>query len=246
MFWNGTRFLQSDDATYVDVSAAARLLARLDPELLLSLPQSSAFLKLDDDEQFLIARDLFYSRRSLPVVREILQNLLKRTDLSDGLEANVKSEFVLSLISDGRYQEAIDNLTTGGQRDPKELELDEAFNLAMARWGLDSKATPDCFAKVLETPLDPDAAYENANFRQCFAIASWAANQTERAKLYIDEAWQRMVSHPRTEFSCWSYLHVTPDEFLEDIKEMRRLIQGEPIVPRFLRQGSSELTEVTP
>lgn len=239
-----TRFLNSNEASYVDVNAAARLLARLDLSLLMSLPQSSVFLKLDDDEKLLIATELFYSRRSLPVVRQILQSLLQRADVPDGFRANVEAQLVLAFIGSGLYQEAINNLTQGGQRDVKELELHEAFNFAMARWGLESKPTTECFARVLETPQQPEDRYDSANFKQCFAITLWAVNQTEKAKRYLDEAWQQMVSRPRTEFSCWSYLQVTPDAFLEDIKEMRQLIQGEPIVPRFLRQESAKTAEV--
>ena len=238
------RFVKSTEANYVDVSAAARLLVRLDLPLLMSLPQSPVFLKLNNDEKFLIARDLFNSRRSLPAVMQILQSLLKRGDLPGGFEAKVRTELVLALISSGRYQEAIDNLTLGGQHDVGHLELHEAFNLAMARWGLESKPNPESFARVLETPSDSETTIDNANFKQCFAIASWAANQTETAKRYIDEAWQTMVSHPRREFSCWSYLHVTPDGFLKDVKEMRQLIQGDPIVPRLFRQDSAETAEV--
>jgi hypothetical protein len=239
-----SRFFKSSEASYVDVSAAARLLVRLDLGLLASLPQSPVFLRLDEDEKFLIARDLFSSRKSLPVVRAILQNLLERRDLPEGLEESVKSEFVLSLIGEGRYQEAIDWLTDGGLRELKEMDVDEMFNLSMAHWGLDSKPSPAYFTRVLEAPLDPETAYESGNFKQCFAIASWAINQVGKAKIYLDEAWQRMVSRPRTEFSCWSYLHVTPDEFLADIEEMRRLIGGEPILPPFLRNGKAKVAEV--
>jgi MinD-like ATPase involved in chromosome partitioning or flagellar assembly len=239
-----TRFLKANDANYVDVSAAARLLVRLDLSLLTSLPQSPVFLKLGHDEKFLIARELFYSRRSLPVVRQILQNLLQRPDLPVDFEDQVKAELILALVGGGRYQGAIDILTQGGERDFMQLELSDAFNLAMARWGLESKPTPELFAKVLETTPHSEGAHSSANFKQCCAIASWAVNQTESAKRYIDEAWQTMVSHPRTEFSCWSYLHVTPDRFLQDVNEMRQLIRGEPIVPRFLQQDSSETAEV--
>jgi len=239
-----TRFLKSNDASYVDVSAAARLLVRLDLPSLMSLPQSPVFLRLDDDEKLLIARELFYSRRSLPVIWQILQSLLQRADLPERFEGSVKTLLVLSFIGGSRYQEAVDELTQKGKREVGQLELHETFNLAMARWGLESKPTPEYFARVLEMPRGSETAYDTANFKQCFAVAAWVVGQTESAKRYIDDAWQTMVSHPRTEFSCWSYLHVTPDGFLEDIKEMRQLFQGEQILPRFLRQDSAEAAEV--
>jgi MinD-like ATPase involved in chromosome partitioning or flagellar assembly len=238
------RFLKIGDATYVDVSAAARLLVRLDLKSLATLPTSAAFRSLDADEQFHVSGEIFYSRQSIPVVETILRGLLQRTDLTEALKSTVETELVLALIAGKHYAEAIDALTQGGRRDPKQFEIHEAFNFAVAHWGLDFKPRPELFARVLEIAEDSETHFKGANFKECLAITSWVLNKPDDAKAHVEEAWQEMVSRPRSEFSCWSYLRVTSKDFLEDLSEMRKLIQGEPLEPRFLRQAEAAVSGV--
>ena len=71
------RLLKSPDATYVEVSAAARLILKLSPESVESIVDTSAFQRLDTTGQRFVANEFFQSRSALPVAVKILSPLTK-------------------------------------------------------------------------------------------------------------------------------------------------------------------------
>jgi hypothetical protein len=91
---------------------------------------------------------------------------------------------------------------------------------------------------------------ENPNYRQCLAIASWAVGRNEEALHRIMEAEEQIRQLGSPSFSCWRYLMVSSQTFLEDCATIRRPIAGAQIRPPFflaptapnLEHGSLEET----
>jgi hypothetical protein len=223
------RLLKSPDATYVEVSAAARLILKLSPESVESIVDTSAFQRLDATGQRFVANEFFQSRSALPVAVKILSPLTKTELESPELRVLVRNDLALALIGEGHYQEAIDLIQEKGPT------INGAFNIAMADWGLKLRPSPELFRRVVE--LDKDLADPNPNRHECLAIALWATDQTEFALSRLGESWQQIISRPRPEFSAWSYLRVSQPEFMNDLKEIQKLIEGEVLLPRFIRES---------
>ncbi len=229
------RFFKATDVTYVEVSAATRLLSQMEPASLNKLPESSAFRSLDTEGQHYVSQQLLYSRSSLAVAEVILRGLLQRADLPPDRRRSVEVELSLTLIGQQHYGAAIYELTQHSQRKFEALGLQEAFNYAMAHWGMNNVPDQQLFKRILELVTDKNV--DSPNFHQCLAITYWALDNTESALTEIGEALQQIVARPRPEFSCWSYLRLAPKDFRRDVNEMeQQIINGEPLIPRFLKE----------
>lgn len=235
------QLLNTSDATYLEVSAAARLLMQRDSKSLGRITQTPAFMRLDDVGQYYVATELLDSREGLDVAAVILGRLVNRPEIRPELRRRVSTELVVSLIGQGEYTAAISIMSRDGSRSLKDFDTDEAFNYAMARWALASSPSPDLFRRVVE--LDQQKRADTANGHQCLSIALWALDESDKALARIGEAWQQIATRPRPAFSCWSYLRLSPDRFLEDLKEIRQLIEGESISPRFIRENRAPQKE---
>lgn len=229
------RLLKSPDATYVEVSAAARLILKLSPQSVESIVDTSAFQRLDVTGQRFVANEFFQSRSALRVAVKILSPLTKTELESPELRVLVRDDLTLALIGEGHYQEAIDLISYEDNGQEKGPTIYGAFNFAMADWGLKLRPSPELFRRVVE--LDKNLADPNPNRHECLAIALWATDQTESALSRLGESWQQIISRPRPEFSAWSYLRLSQPEFMDDLKEIQRLIEGEALVPRFIRES---------
>jgi MinD-like ATPase involved in chromosome partitioning or flagellar assembly len=229
--------LNATDATYLEISAAARLLLQRNPESLSNISNTPAFGRLEPEAQYLIANQLLSSKEGLEVAIEILRTLVDRHEVASA----VSTDLACALIGSGRFEAAIDLITNDGRRHEQELETAEAFNYAMAKWGLNSVPSSNLFERVVD--LDKIDRVESANGHQCLAIALWATGNTDNALERIGEAWQQIATTPRPTFSCWSYLQLSPDRFLEDLEEIRQLLEGREIAPRFISQKAARGVE---
>jgi tetratricopeptide (TPR) repeat protein len=238
-----TKLLEHPDATYLEVGAAARLLEQLEPESINQLVQAPAFIKLDSDGKYYVAEELMDTHDALPVVTAILREVVKQPEIEPQLKERAQSNLELALIGLGQFDAAIDLINPSRGDLSAELKIDEVFNYAMAQWGLTLNPTPDLFRKVVE--LDQRDRRDDANHHQCLAIALWAVRESDKALERLGEASQKIMTSPGPEFSAWSYLRVTAKSFLRDLKEIQHLIEGESVVPRFIRinrstQGAAE------
>lgn len=228
------RLLKSADATYVEVSAAARLILKLSPQSVESIVDTPAFGRLDATGQRFVASEFFQSRSALPVAVKILLPLTKSEIENPELGITVRNDLALAFIGEGRYQEAVELIDRDRNGREKEPTINEAFNYAMADWGLRLKPSPDLFRRVVE--LEKGSTEPSPNRHECLAIALWATDQTDSALLRLGESWQQIISRPRPEFSAWSYLRLSQPEFMNDLKEIQKLIEGEALLPRFMTE----------
>ena len=229
------KLLKASDATFLEVSVAARLLLQRDPASLGELIQTPAFTRLDADGQYYVASELFTSRQGLGIAAGILGGLIGRPTTIPALKSRVPLDLVLALIGQGKYGTAISRITAEGKRSLNDFDISDSFNYAMAQWGLTSSPPLEAFRRVVE--LDDGSG--SANRHQCLAIALWALGESDKALARIGEAWQQIVTRAIAEFSGWSYLRLSHDRFLEDLEEIQRLIAGEPMDPRFIRENKN-------
>jgi cellulose biosynthesis protein BcsQ len=226
--------LNSPDATYVEVSAAARLLLQLAPAELPKLVDSVSFHKLDSDGKYYVATELFSSRSALQFASLILKSLLGTPGTAESLQAQIRRDLAVALIGQGNFAEASRIVTRNGALQPSELDSEAAFNFAMADWGVKGSPNADLFSRVVM--LDETTEPRGPAALQRSGLSLWASSKSERATERIKEAQQQLMTRPQPEFSIWSYLRLGPDPFFRDLSEMLALTRGESLVPIIFRK----------
>ncbi len=111
------------------------------------------------------------------------------------------------------------------------IGVSTAFNAAMADWATTGVSSGDSFRKVLERiDADTDKAWMlgNANALQSVSVARWFAGRDDDAGRSLEEAEE---AAGRYEISCWSYTRVPRRAFLGHCAEIRRLFDGEDVMP---------------
>jgi hypothetical protein len=221
------------EVTDSQVSVAVRLLADLDVPILSCLPSSRALGTLDVDAQLAVSNELFFSRESLSVAVELLRSLSVRHDLKAGQRERLMGTLSLGLIGLGRFEEAMAAISQG-KPDPKLLEIQDAFNYAMAEWGQTKVLPIDLMARVVE--LDKmERSSSGANYDECLSIALYAVGNCEAASQRLSEARQQIMTLPRSEFSAWRYLKADPAQFMRDLDGIEKMIDGAQVLPEFMQ-----------
>ena len=115
------------------------------------------------------------------------------------------------------------------------ISVETAFNAAMADWATRGVPSEDRFREVLER-IDTDVSKawmrRDANALQAVAVASWFGGRADDAGKSLAKAEEAVGRH---EISCWSYMRVPSKTFLEHCTEIRRLFDGEDVIPVFMR-----------
>jgi tetratricopeptide (TPR) repeat protein len=236
------QLLKTTDATYLEISAAARLLLQRNPDALGEIVQSSAFERLDHEGQFFVAGELQGMRQGMGVAAIIYQGLIRNVELTPELRRAVRINLTCALLNQGQYAAASD-LIISNEGELYSLEIEDCFNYAMAQWGLKSYPSPELFHRVTE--LDKEDPQTDPNGHQCLSIALWAIGDTDKALMRLGEAWQQIARRPTAEFSCWSYLRLTHDQFLDDLREIRQVFEGHSLEPRFIRDNKTATDQFT-
>ena len=219
------------------IERAVILLRKADPEWLANLPNQLAVSSLDDTETIAVAAELRQSPLELRVSTELLEPL-RRKNLGDEEEmTSVVHELMMSYIGLSRFDDAI--RTYGITRpEPKELSIELCFNYAMALWGRDGAPPEDFCQHVVDLNAakpDADVRHSDANYQQCLAVVFWVLGQNDNAQSRISRAERIIDDRPEQTFSCWRYLNVGPEEFLQDCEQIRQLIDGTVKKPAFMR-----------
>ena len=239
------RFTNLSDA---EVERAVRILGSVDDTALGSVPETSAVRSLEPRGALRIAVTLTTSRIALEAAVRILTALVDDGRTTASQRRNVRHELSTALIGLGRFVEAKQVIRVTRPAAADFSGIQDAFNYAMAEWGETSKPPQDLFRRVVELHGEKDSSVETANYSQCLAIAFWAIGQREDALRSVADAEARIQRHQQPDFSCWQYLRTAPSDFLADCAEIRRLIEGEEILPRFARPPAPNTTsqESTP
>ena len=227
--------LSREDADFPEVSRAVRWLRDLKPNLRGEVGTWPAVKTLSDDETLMLCKSVLFSDIDGLVVSEEL--ILARIRSTNDPSPKLKSELMLNLIGQGRSSDAIE-LVHSTQRGAGDLEQADAFNLGMARWAVEGAPPRDLFERVLQQDEEAHKRPKGANYAQCLSIAHWVVGAIECAKKELDAAKQRIMSQLMPEFSCWRYLLVEPDEFVDDLESINRLLSGDKVKPEFFSASS--------
>jgi hypothetical protein len=163
---------------------------------------------------------------------DLLMQHYNNKDQSVSNAETIRDSLLLSLIGLGKFEQAT-KLFGSTRPAPQGLDIHSRFNYAMAEWGLKQKPLIDMFEFAAH--LDPEnMAKKDENYQQCMALSLWVIGKKEEALSIIEAVITKMAKQPHAEFSCWRYLTVTPEIFLEDCNSIRDLIKGKKIKPLFM------------
>jgi MinD-like ATPase involved in chromosome partitioning or flagellar assembly len=145
----------------------------------------------------------------------------------------------VSLIRERRWKDAISYLDIGNEapKDVKQALLNfqgqRRFYLAMARWGETGTLSPDLCG-------DADDYVPSIGAANCqrLALLYWGIGDKKAAFHFLDLALASLDAvRGLTSISCWTFREASSQEFREHCEEMRRMFQGERLLPPFLGRG---------
>ena len=228
--------LQSEEARFPEVSEALRFLAPNDLKKAAGSPVTQA---LSARERQSLAMRHPRSSQGAELAIELLQPILATSELEDGELDMARQAAILAFLAAGRFAEAAE-ICEHAAASVETMSVQHAFNYGMARWAQRQEPPREPFARVVEldSAAPPDRA--NANYAQCLALAHWVTGAIDAAKEALSLAESR-IQVERSSFSCWRYLDVPARAFLDDLREMRQLFDGDrTMTPRFMRSATQE------
>jgi MinD-like ATPase involved in chromosome partitioning or flagellar assembly len=237
---------------YSQVVLGLNILRQGGAESLEWLTDSAAAKSLSPVELVLISPHLQFTAGGQRAAVELLTKALGDARLAAEMRDVARKNLSLALTGLGRFEEAL-NVLFAEPVDTCRLSIRDAFNGAMARWGLTGTPPQDLFRRVVDLDEAPAAAEpftalfkERANYQQCLAVAHWSLGNLQQAEQYISQAEQAALAQPQWEFSCWRYRLVSPSDFAGDCRQIRELIAGRPVRPLFMAgTAAAQLTEQT-
>lgn len=225
--------LNSEDLSVFNVNKAIKLLQRIEKQKVEIVPTLPAFKSLDLESQLEITRGMS-TDRNLLIAFEANLKYSPYEEKDEKSISNIRQELALVYIGVGKYKEAIEVI--GPLRSDSDLyNIGLVFNYAMAEWA-ETKSLPiDLFERVIELRNENIKLENSANYLQCLAIANWAVGNIDVANEFVDRAAQNMKSHPHSDFSAWRYLTVSSDEFIQDLGDIKKLIDGDNLLPQVFK-----------
>ena len=224
------------DSKKISLRSITRALTFIDARELHRVANSNAVVSLGIEQRIRLALGIYFEREGTRHLAIQLVRPIMDVEPSEISEDRLRRDMGLMYVSMGEFTHA-KRLFTAEQI--AEDDIATAFNLAIASWGESGNPSHEDFEKVIKLHesehLENDLT-DNANYLQCIALAYWAIGKarkglefTERAKLALDNYGRSL--------SCWCYLYLKREEFLQDIREMERLIDGDQTVrPAFLKE----------
>lgn len=192
--------------------------------------RSPALASLDVEDRVSLAGGLEEWPTGIRVAVSILEPIVGGTEVAGEERRHAQGILAMRYLALGRCTEAVGLLTDGGLQ-VDDMNIQEAFNYGMARWGStgDLVATP--FLRVVELDRE-DRRRDGPNYLQCMAVAYWAAGEGQAAGEFREAAGAAVRG---SEFSSWRYYVVVAEEFKRDLEDLQSLMEGEMgRVPRFM------------
>ena len=195
-----------------------------------------------------VAIRLDRSRRERQVQVKILASVLSGDEGSPRERGSWASKLAFARVAVGDFPHAAEYYRSALSED---RAIEDAFNLAMAKWGHSGVVGIDDFRRVLDLREEENTQEErrhdpnDPSYLQAIALAEWFAGQGDEARQHLAEARQRLSAatepparprpHHRSAVSCWSYTRVSASTFIEHCDEIGRLFDGHDVKPVFMR-----------
>ncbi|TQV88353.1 KGGVGR-motif variant AAA ATPase [Aliikangiella coralliicola] len=232
--------LDSADLGFSGVRLAFNLVNIINPSKLSEILKSNAYLNLDEFGFVeLIGTYLQNDSSRLELAEQALTSFIKEQEEHN---SELKLDFAtrtltLVLIARGKFDEAIVLFT---HRPSEEDDIDVLFNYAIAEWGNTKETPKDLFQLVLNKLPNIDFSVNNPNLKQCIALCFWAVGKKTEALEILELAIHDAMEFSESIFSCWSYLNLSRKRFIEDVISMKKMINGDSILPEIFK-GHSQL-----
>ena len=226
--------LRHPAADYFDVSRAIELCLQADPHLLIAVGNSVAFQKLGASQQISLCERMLVKRKFLPIAETILDSIVKRAPKPFD-KLSIRTSMMICLIGQGKFREA--TIAVSKLRpDPDTLSMVDAFNYAVAEWGITHIAPRDFFGRVLKVGRDIESHSPGKNVLQCLAISACALGELETAIELLERCDAVSARDSAHSFSGWQYLEVSSAQFRDDLRDFRAQLIAKAVVPQVLRE----------
>ena len=238
------RVLESRQVAPPMVREALGRLVRTQPSTVNELAESTAVRSLEVDDQFWLAHSFNRTKEHLQLAVSLWERLLAVPDFPEERIAGAQHFLGISYMGLGRCSAAAGMFRKEEQR-LSDLTIVDAFNYAMALWGMTQTVETEAFQRVVDLDRSDIQGDETTNYLQCMAVACWATGENAAALDYVARAQETLSAlHGRTEFSCWRYLQVGAPEFEADLDDIRALIEdGSSSLPRFMAPTDTESSQ---
>ena len=238
------RVMHSDQVTPPMIREAIRRLAKLEGPIPEDMVNTTAVVSLEIDEKFWLANTFGHSLSDLSIAILLWKQILDIADLPANRRAQAEHSLGLSYMGLGRCLDA-SRMFRDEEGQIDDLNIRDAFNYGMAMWGLHGEIEIEVFQRVVALHRSDAESEEVPDYLQRMAVAFWATGDTDKALEYVARAEKAINDsyHP-VAFSCWHYLQVPAKTFVEDLEEIRTLIEtGKPELPKFAKCTSERLEE---
>jgi MinD-like ATPase involved in chromosome partitioning or flagellar assembly len=191
-----------------------------------------------------LARFLAETDEGLPQAIQFMSDYL--TDESSSDKATATFFLQSYLIRARRWREVVERYEAKGIAVDGSSSWAEPFNVAMAHWS-QGRTAPEAFCEAIEQVLAPnekrDLLGEKEPFvsewdAQCWLLW-WLGDNEEALHLLgqLIEHYEKVKKDSNTYWRWWSfwrYRGVELSQYLDDMQQLRRMIQGEAVCPPFL------------
>jgi len=227
------RMLRSPKAEVASLLEALSIAPLVSSGLFGELAESEALKSLSLDQRVFVALQLEDGEQELPVKLAILESA--QGEKTGHPEAIIKHALALTAIGMHKFDRAVEILMPDNS-DYNALDISDAFNLAMAKFGRDGIPDVQIFSHVADLDSPKYRAGSDANYAFCIAIANAAAGRTQVAKELIALCREKMQARPRRDFSPWVYAKVSSQEFLANLKQFEEQVRSGVLVPGLLQR----------
>ena len=229
------RALQYKELSLGSIRRALKLIGPDEPS---RVSESPALASLGQTERIGLAHDIFFEApelhdTALLILKPVSEDGQPKVESSDK-----RKELALVYIAIGWFEAAAELLAYEKLED---VDIQTAFNYAMASWGARGSVDPEAFNGVvhLHEAREELDFQGSANYFQCIGLAYWVVGDKKQATEHVHRAEQEALSHEES-FSCWRYRSVSAGEFIEDIGEMMKFFSGDTLfAPPFLSPDST-------
>ena len=225
--------LEAADLPEIDLLNCVRLIVDIGSEEVLEhIDEAVAVQRRDAETRYTICQELMTSVDGLPVAERMLRRIRSEPAIDPLLQRKARTQLCLSLISQQRYEEAMQIIADSRQQAHDLPETADTFNYAMAEWGKTGVPPNDLFARVLKLEVKEEG--KGANYFQCMAISNYVVGNESEARKYVNLARREVRLNPRRNFSAWRYLETRSNQFRTDLDAIDQLINGHNLQPDFI------------
>jgi MinD-like ATPase involved in chromosome partitioning or flagellar assembly len=214
-----------------DLGKVVKAVVNYDPPHLRRLVQALCASSRDPEERLYLAKQMMSSLEGISAAEALLRQVLEDNSADADDQEDAATDLVLTLISQGRFQEAMACISND-RMVMMHRAVADTFNYAIAEWGATGVIPQDLFSRVLEF----QETRGDANFSQCLALAFWANGDIDNARRQATEALKKL-SDSAPIFSCWQYLIVESKVFQDDIASLIALIETNAGVPAVIARA---------